>query len=433
MPGWTLHVRVAVFALICVIAAACTPGAATSRTERATEADPITPVPTVEIELINPAPAVVVQPTPIPEGPEPLIVVSLLGETGVMAGLDGPAVAGVVAEIDALNESGGLLGRPVELRRFDTNSRVSLTERLASRLIDNPPDLLVVSCDTLFSLPALDVAAEAGILTISPCADDPRYLTGAFGPRSYTLGAPAEQQGELAASVAVEEYGLTSIVLRDVTSPEALSFCDGFERAFRELGGSVVYRDEFSYDTLEPLEDRLIGQSTETAFITLCSHVPGELDAAPAIIIILRGLGFRAPILAGSTVDEPDWFELVPTMGELTFISWSSAFGNDPDERINGVSLRARDNFEADETPGPGVSTILGAEAIEMWARAVRAADSAEVSAVANALGSFDQEAFSTGELSFLNGARMDLGRTYRVLQVLDGELSVIGLEETPD
>lgn len=425
-------VAAAGFVVLALLAAGCSPEAATGSAELGSSTLELTPEPTVAIaDIISDDdfdPGVVIEAPPTPTGPRPLVVTTLLGETGVMATLDGPALAGVVAEIDRLNESGGVLGREIELRRMDTTSRVSLALRFAERLVDDPPDLLIMSCDTEFTEPALEVANEAGILTISPCADDPRYLTGGFGARNFTLGAPAEPRGALAASVALETYGNTAIVLRDVTSPEALAFCDGFERAFRELGGTVVYRDEFSYDTLEPLQDRLAERGRESAFITLCSHVPGELDAAPSIILNLRVLGFRAPLIAGTSVDEATWFQDVPTLGEMTFISWSSAFGNDPNQRVNEVVRRVQQDGEL---PAAGVTTILGAEAVEMWARGVEAARDASPDRVTAALGSFNGESFATGDLSFVSGARMDLGRTYRVLRVVDGELSVVALEET--
>lgn len=413
---------------LALLATACSPEAATSRGELGSGQLAVTPEPTVALEDISTDPGVIIAPTPTPEGPRPLVVATLLGETGVMATIDGPALAGIVAEVDLLNDQGGLLGRQIEIRRFDTASRASLAERHAGRLAEDPPDLLITSCDTEFSAPALDIADAAGILTISPCADDVRYLTGGLGARNFTLGAPAEQRGELAATVGIETYGTTAVVLRDVTSPEALAFCDGFERAFRELGGAVVYRDEFSYDTLEPLQDRLAERGRESTFIALCSHVPGGLDAAPSIILNLRVLGFEAPILAGTTLDETTWFQDVPTLGEMTFISWSSTFGNDPNDRINDIIRRVQQNGE---TPGAGVTTVLGAETIEAWARAVDAARDPAPDRVTAALGSFNDENFATGGLSFVSGARMDLGRTYRVMRVVDGELSVVALEET--
>lgn len=430
------RVAVVLVTVLALVLVSCSPDAATSRAElgSTSDAEAGAEATSIAVGAVDVEPGIIIAPTPIPEGPRPLIVATLLGETNVLEALDGPALAGVIAEIDRLNDDGGLLGRPVVLRRFNTDSRASLAERQMRRLVDQPPDLLIVSCDTEVSKPVLDIADENGILTISPCADDARYLTGGLGSRNFTLGAPAEGQGAVAAKAGLERFGPTALVLRDVTSPEALAFCDGFERAFRELGGSVVYRDEFSYDTLAPVLDRLSERGRDSDFITLCSHAPGARaaeprnDAGPSLILNLRTLGFQAPIVAGSTLDEAAWFPMVPTLGEMIFVSWSSAYGNDPDERINDVIERVND---IDDTPDPGVTTILGAEAIQAWARAVENARDTSPDRVAAALGSFNNEDFATGQISFVAGARMDIGRNYRILQVLDGELSVVALEET--
>jgi branched-chain amino acid transport system substrate-binding protein len=412
-----------------LVAGACSPEVATSNRERGAADGQVTPEPTTDIDDISLQPNVVIAPTPIPDGPRPLVVATILGESGVLAPLDGAALAGVIAEIDRINDDGGILGRPVELRRFDTNSRVSLSERFVQRFVNNPPDLIITSCDRDVARPTLEFADENGLLTISPCGDDASYLTGGFGSMNYTMGAPAEPRGAVAAAQAFERYGATAMVLRDVTSPEATAFCDGFERAFRELGGSVTYRDEFNYDTLDPLLDRINERAGQTSFIALCSHVPGEIDAAPSIILNLRTRGFLAPIVGGSTLDRPGWFAEVPTLGELIFISWASTFGNDPDGRVNDL---VRSIQQSSPLP-PGGSTILGAESVEAWARAVETAGDASPDRVSIALASFNDEPFSTGQVSFVAGARMDLGRTYRVLRVLDGELTVVDIVETED
>lgn len=364
------------------------------------------------------------EPSPVPPAEDVIRVVSVMGETGVMAPVDGPALAGVVAEIDRMNETGGLLGRPVELTRIDTNSRLSLAERLTERLLREPPDLLVVSCDVDFSEPVLEIADGAGLITVSPCADDLGYATAVWGPRNFSFGAPADVQGVVAAGVAIERYGSTAMVLRDRTSPEALQFCNGFERAFRELGGTVVYRDEFTYDTLEPLLGRLDEGGRPSDAIAVCSHVPGigTTDGAPNVIEQLRLLGFDAPIVAGSTVDQAAWFADVPQLGELTYVTWSSIFGNDPDPAVNALTQRANQNGE---TAGAGVSTVLGADSIAGWARAVEAVSSLEPDRVAAAMTSYRDEEFLTGSITFASGARIDSGRTYRVMRVVGSDVEV--------
>ncbi len=373
------------------------------------------------------APTATAVPTPDEDaepGDRPFQVVTIMDESNVMRPLDGPAVAGVAQRIAEINDAGGLLGRPVELRRLDTESRVSLAQRFSERLLRDPPDLLVVTCDVDFSRPILELADEQGWLTISPCADDVGYSTGAWGSRNFTFGAPAGPRGALAAQVAVTRYGPSAMVLRDVTNPEAGQFCTGFERAFRELGGAVAYRDEFSYETPEPLFDRVAERAPQTDFIVLCSHVPGGTrgDGAPNIIQGLRLRGFEAPIVSGISVDESRWFAQVPSLDEMTFISWSSIFGNDPNSAVNALLAASTEN---PETPDGGVTTVLGYDTIDAWVRSVEAVQSADPTSVAAAMSAFNREVFLTGEITFAGGGRMDVSRTYRVLQVSGNQVLV--------
>jgi len=420
----------ALVAVSSLVVVSCTSGPSTSRGELGSEPADATPEPSVSIEEISAPQDVVIAPTPTPEGPRPFRVATLMGETGVLAPLDGPAIAGVLSEVDRINEEGGLLGRPIEVQRIDTNSRAGLTERLGERLVDDPPDLIVTSCDTELSRPMLELAEANDLLTISPCASDVRYLTGGLGPGNFTMGAPSESLGEVAATAAFARYGPTAVVLRDVTSPEAGDFCNGFERGYRALGGTITHEDEFSYDTLEPVQERL-EREADPSFFTVCSHVPGGVDGAPAIISMIRELGYAAPIVGGSTLDEPGWFSDVPALGELLFVSWSSNYGNDPDDRVNALVRRVQQR--SDLLIGAGVSTILGAETIEAWARAVEAAGSDDTERVIAELGAFAGEQFATGGISFADGARMDLGRAFRILQVAEGQLTVLEVVETDD
>lgn len=373
------------------------------------------------------APTATPIPTPDPESePEdrPFQIVTIMDESNVLRPLDAPAIAGIVERVDELNESGGVLGRPIELRRLDTESRVSLAQRFSERLLRDPPDLLVVTCDVDFSRPILELADEQGWLTISPCADDLGYSTGAWGPRNFTFGAPAGPRGALAAQVALDRYGPTAMVLRDVTNPEAGQFCTGFERAFRELGGTVAYRDEFSYETPEPLFDRVAERAPQTDSVVLCSHVPGgnRGDGAPNIIQGLRLRGFAAPIVSGITVDEASWFAQVPSLDEMTFITWSSIFGNDPNPAVNELIASSTEN---PETPPAGVTTTLGYDTVDAWARAAEAVRSVDPTSVAAAMAAFNGEVFLTGDVSFAGGGRMDVSRTYRVLRVSGNQVLI--------
>lgn len=413
-----------VVALMLAVAASCSSADEPIVGDRA--ADPADEVEQGEqVELAPPTPTPV--PTPTPEGPRPILVVTLMGETGVMQKLDGPAVAGVAAEIERLNGEGGLLGREIELRRIDTNSRVSVVDRNAQRLVDSPPDLILVSCDLEFSRPMIEAANSAGLLTISPCADHPAYETGGLGSRNFTFGAPSSLNGELAGEAAIRFFGDTALVMRDNTSPEAQGFCDGFEQRFQGLGGTVAARYQFTYDATEAVQDLLAAEGPDTQVIALCSHVPGGVKAAPSLISMMRTLGFNAPIVSGSSVDQFGWLTQVPQLNDMIFVSWSSIYGNDPDQRVNDVIDRANDD---PTTPVIGGTTILGADSIRAWAIAVERVDSVAPGAVSAALGAFNDQEMATGSITFAAGNRMDSGRLLRVLRVQDGDLRVEEVRE---
>lgn len=434
VTAWFRAPWMAIFAALCLVVSGCAAEPVSGEGDRgsvpiptAADVDAGSDAPTLEGATDLTAPTATPVPTPLPEEAEveeTFRVVTIMDESNVLRPLDAPAVAGIAARIDELNEAGGLLGRPVELRRLDTESRVSLAQRFSERLLRDPPDLLVVTCDVDFSRPILELADEQGWLTISPCADDVGYSTGAWGPRNFTFGAPAGPRGALAAQVALQRYGSSAMVLRDVTNPEAGQFCSGFERAFRELGGTVAYRDEFSYETPEPLLDRVAERAPQTDFIVLCSHVPGgnRGDGAPNIITGLRFEGFGAPIVSGLSVDEATWFALVPSLDEMTFISWSSIFGNDPNASINELLVNASANLE---TPLGGVTTVLGYDTIDAWVRAAESVQTVDPTSVAAAMAAFRNETFLTGELSFTGSGRMDVSRTYRVLRVTGNQVPV--------
>lgn len=386
-----------------------------------------TPIPRPTYE-----PGAIIAPTPTPEGPPPLVVATLMGESNVMGPIDGPAVVGVLAQIEQINEQGGVLGRQISVVRFDTESRYSVVAQHVEEILKLQPDLVITSCDTDFSLPLLRATEQIPILTISPCDPDPRYNTGELGPNHFSLGVDPQALGAAGAKETIKRLGTQVIVLKDVTSPEALAFCEGFQNEYILAGGQILYSDQFNYDTPAPLEDRLSDRKRygdiDNVPIVLCSHVPGGLDAAPSVISMIRDVGLSGAIISGPRLDSPNWFYGVPQLGELMLITWSSTYGNDPNPKVNELLAKASDHIDtkpfSDVTPG--ATTILGAEAISIWVEAIRLAQSAQIPNVVSALASFHDHPSYTGPLTFLRGQRSDQTRKVRVLWVSDGLLDVL-------
>lgn len=361
-------------------------------------------------------------PTPTPIPVEDIRVVSLLSESGVLSPYDGTALLGVQVAIEQINANGGLLNKNISFEHHDTQSRTSLNNRWAERLLSNPPDLIIVSCDSETAEPILKVAEQNNWLTVSPCAGTLSYANAGFGGNNFSFGVRQDVVGAIAAEVSFEKHGSSALVLRDETSPEALSFCDGFEQRFFELGGRVVLSHSFNYTSLEPVEELLTTENPAAQMVVLCSHIPARADAAPAIISMLRRIGFNAPIVAGPSMDQQNWFSAVGEIGELTLVSYSSTYDNDPVEEVNEV-VAATGDFVTSRSAG--VATVLGYDAIDGWSRAVLRAQSTDAQRVAAVMSSFYNEPFLSGDISFTSQSRMDSGRLFRVMTISDGALTV--------
>ena len=90
---------------------------------------------------------------------------TLLPTTGAGAGLGTPLTAAVQASVDSINESGGVLGQPVELVTTDETSTVDL-----SALVGAGVDAIVGPASSNVALRVLGEATEAGLVVCSPTA-----------------------------------------------------------------------------------------------------------------------------------------------------------------------------------------------------------------------------------------------------------------------
>lgn len=353
-------------------------------------------------------------PTPTTEGPQPIIVGVAMAETGVMARFDRPAIVAARYEVERINTSGGVLGRPLELRHYDSESRQSVTQSVAERLVREGAEVFLVSCDPDFARPAIDVANEAGLLTISPCSSDPGFATSEFGTLAFSMSGTATNEGLVLADYVFEKGARSVALIVDVTSPEASTLCNAFEVRFTELGGFVTFRDEFTYDALDPFEERLKSRNTAMDGAILCSHLPGGVNGAPVIIDLLRSYGVSAPLYGGSTLDGPGWTNLVGTLGELTIVVPASNFGDDPNSEANAVLAAAREELGPDSR----AHAVYGADSVDAFARAAGRAGTTDGAVLAAEMESFRDEPFRTSAVSFGPGVHMDTAPELRVVAI---------------
>lgn len=387
-------------------------------------ADISAPTVTPEVPTAVPVFAPTATPTIPDSGVGPIIVGVVMAETGVMAPLDGPALAAVRHQVDDLNARGGVLNREIDLRFFDTESTLDGAQDAAHDLIRAGVDLMIITCDPGFGRPALQAAAGVGVMAITPCGSDNSWLSDLNGELAFSLSTAVDVEGRVMAEWAFEEGIRNVAVIVDTTSPEAERSCDSFRKRWPELGGQIVFVDEMTYDSIEPFVDRLAQRPSNFDLVVLCSHLPGGLRGAPAIIEAIRAAGITVPLIGGSTMDDPTWLRgAVPTLGALTVVTPSSAYGNDPLASVNDLVAAINDGASVPIARG---WSVYGADAVLAWERAVTKAGSVDGVAVSAAMETFSAEQLVSSAITFSPLQHMHPNRPLRILRFANEEVVVL-------
>jgi len=88
----------------------------------------------------------------------------VMGLTGPWASIDTPALNGIKLATEEINQAGGVLGRPIELKTVDTKADEGETVAAVIRLVENEKVCALIGyCDTHWVNIAAPLAREYGV------------------------------------------------------------------------------------------------------------------------------------------------------------------------------------------------------------------------------------------------------------------------------
>lgn len=375
---------------------------------------PITEGESQPVAQSSPNPRATPDGEPLPDNA--IVIGALMATSGFLADYDEPALVAAQNRVDALNEAGGLLGRPVVLRHVDSHTELSIMKNGAEQLLLDGIDLMLVTCDAAYARPALEALATTGTLVISPCGTDDLWVTGELGERVFSLGTPVSTEAALLVSLAGDRGFASAAVIIDQTSAEAAAVCEAFEQGFEAAGGQVS--GPYRYQPTDPglLEPILFGlDSAGPEAIVFC----GTRLVAPEILAPIRALGFNQPILASSTMDGDHWIGRVPGVGDFTMLSYASIYTDSPDPSP-GVREVLGDYIQATGHRARDGRVVTGHDAVEAYVRAVERAGTTDPRAVAVQLERLEGEDLVAGPVTFGPQAHAPVNRPMRVIVIQD-------------
>jgi branched-chain amino acid transport system substrate-binding protein len=370
------------------------------------------------------------------EVPEPIHIGAIYNLTGSQEALDGPSLDGARLAVDRINAAGGLLGRRVELLERDGQSNLSLVRYDALNLAALKVSAIVGLSDTDQVLAAAPVAADAHIPFVTSGATSP-LLPGQIPGWLFLACFGDNVQAAAGAQYAVDWLGTRTVaVLYDRDMDYARLLHRYFAESFTARGGAVVLRAGFhtgERDVAKLLAPLVApvgesdGRSASRLKAQLLYVAAGPDDIGP-LVRRLRAAGYHQPIMGGDSYDNPQLIAAAAQTGGgvyytthaalglahstpamRRFTSWyRSAYGRSPENAFAG----------------------LGFDAVNLVARAIKHAKSADPEAIRQALADTRDFAGVTGSLGY-DGDSLVPSKAVTVVEVsLRAELAA---EITPD
>lgn len=176
----------------------------------------------------------------IPTGDGTLTVGTLLPQSGDLAFLGPPEIAGVDLAVQEINEAGGVNGNDVEAISADSGDGTPLiAPSETDKLLRGGADVIVGAASSSVSLSVIDRITGAGVAQISPANTSTAFDTYADAGLYFRTAPSDVLQGQVMASTLIEDGAQNiAILARQDSYGEALA--ENVRDFYEQAGGSVV-------------------------------------------------------------------------------------------------------------------------------------------------------------------------------------------------
>lgn len=202
--------------------------------------------------------------------------------------------------IEQKNEEGGLLGKQLELVKYDTKGDVNETINVTKRLVSQDKVSAIIgpnaSAGAIAMAGVLTQAKTAGIATV---ATNPKVTVnenGTLNEYSYRICFIDPYQGSVAASYAAKKLNFTkAAILYDISSDYAQGFRQFFIETFEKAGGTIVADEAFNQGDTEFKAQLTKIKKANPELILL----PGFYKETALIANQARDLGIKSVLMGG--------------------------------------------------------------------------------------------------------------------------------------
>jgi branched-chain amino acid transport system substrate-binding protein len=200
------------------------------------------------------------------------------------------------------NAKGGVKGRQVTVETIDDAGKQSEAATAVTRLINDKKAVAVLGeVASSLSLAGGPIAQKAKVPMISPSSTNPDVTD--VGDFIFRVCFLDDFQGWVDAKFAKENLKATkAAILYDQAQAYSSGLADYFEKAFKEMGGTIVTKQAYTGGNLEISSQlqSIKGSGAEVVFL------PGYYSDAGTIIRKAKEAGITAPFLGGDGWDSEE-------------------------------------------------------------------------------------------------------------------------------
>jgi branched-chain amino acid transport system substrate-binding protein len=341
---------------------------------------------------------------------------------GAMAPVDGPPLAAAKFRVKQLNARGGVNGRPIVLKTCDTQgNKPAVAKACAQKLLDQGANVIFTTCDVDFAAPVVQEAINRGVLAVAPCIGTDQMgpkRFGAKGKLAFSFGNVAQYEGSAMAELAWKKGWRTAAIATDTVIVYFKDVTAAFAVRFKQLGGKIVANETYQSLGGTNVQNAVTRLNNVKADVVVTA-TSGSFGALSTLVSGMRSLGNDTPILNSWAGDGNYWLPKDPKVTNYYYVTFASAFGNDPNAAVNKLAKQIK--------AGTG-GFITGPAAIDGVVAAVkRAGGSTNGAALAAQLEKFKNFPTLSGLVSFSAKYHTVFGRQYRVMKIQDNKVLFVG------
>jgi branched-chain amino acid transport system substrate-binding protein len=278
----------------------------------------------------------------------PILVGMSIAKTGNFSTYDLGVQEGVKLAIEDINAKGGLLGRKLAMKDFDTASKLDNSGPGAKQLLDQGAKFIIGTSDYDFGGPASREANTKGVFTMG-FAGDTKFGFHGIGPLAFNIFSGATVEGASTAEFAYKKGWRKAYTLTDTINSYPATVTKWFTDDFNSLDGAkVVGKDLFLNSDASVATQIARIKAAKPDVLLLSSFPPGGATALKQ----LRAAGIDIPVLGSIGFDGRYWYGTVPKLSNFYGPRLISQFGDDPNPDVNSFFERYKTDTGKDSLLG---------------------------------------------------------------------------------